>query len=153
MADLTIKGKNTEQRALVTSVAEIPWTDFDGLNSLDLFELPARCFIKSITMIVEQAFNATVSLAVDRGVGDGTDNAVLATLVASTSTTSTTSPQSKGNSITTTLTGRNGWVETGLGLKLDPSGAVPTQGFVTVIVEWYEYTRGTGFHTNYKPNA
>lgn len=130
MANLTATRKFAQKKSYSVSSDVLFTSDFDGTNALDLFSLPENALVTKVTVIAEIAGNTGLTLKVDVG----STTVLSAANVATAKSATTASP----NSLT----------ETGKLIKVTPNKAVSVGQFV-VMVEYVEYTLGTGHFTNY----
>ena len=127
MTDLTRNGKFHEKKTYSVASAELDFSDFDGTNQLDLFNLPADCIVTNAHVIIKTAFDATRTFNVGFSGGAELISVGAASAVA-VLTDALAAPLVTG---------------TGKTVSLLPNAAV-TVGKCTVIVEFIEPNLGCG---------
>ena len=128
MTDLTRKGNFAEKKAVCASAATLLHSDVADTAQQDLFNLPANALITDAYCITKVAGQAllTVDFGFDGGAELGNDMDIDNTGVV-TGTPDTTA------------------IDTGTGQKVTATfSADPTAGEFVFIVEYIEYTLGTG---------
>lgn len=119
-----------QKKSYSVSAATLQVGDFDGTNAVEVFNLPEKALVTNVFTVAEIAGQTGLTLKVDVG----------ATAVIAAGDVDTAGDIAEAG--TNVLTG------TGKAVKVTPSAAV-TSGEFTVIVEYIEYTLGTGHLTNY----
>lgn len=147
MTDITRLRKNAEKKVVSVSSAEIRHGDVAGTTLQELFKLPANALIVTAGVVVETAGQAslTVDFGFDGGNELGNDLAISATGYKQTLIAVS------GNAENITPSPR---IPTGTGKTVTAVfSADPTAGVFHFIVEYIEYTRGSGEYTNFGSGA
>lgn len=122
-----------QKKSYSVSAATLQAEEFDGLNAIEVFNLPEKALVTNAFIVTEVAGPLLLTLKVDVG----------ATSVILAGNADTTGGISEAG--TNVLTG------TGQAVTVTPSAAV-LHGTFTVIIEYIEYTLGNGHLTNYSDN-
>lgn len=130
MTDRTDRRDFSQKKSSCVSAVTLEVGDFDGTNAIEVFNLPERAFVTNVTTIAEEAGQVGLTLKIEVGA-----DTVIATGGADVVNDPTTAAYNK-----LTLTGKN--------VKVTPIAA-PTQGKFVVIVQYIEYSLGTGHFTKY----
>lgn len=130
MVDLTGIRNFSQKKSYSVSAATLRADDFDALNSLELFNIPEKSVITNVYVVTDVAGDAALTLKVS--IGSRTAIAAANVSVSGVSSEVRYNRQSG----------------TGEKVQVTPSKAVTTGDF-TIIVEYLEYTLGTGTLTNY----
>ncbi len=130
MVDLTGIRNFSQKKSYSVSAATLRADDFDVLNSLELFNIPEKSVITNVYVVTDVAGDAALTLKVS--IGSRTAIAAANVSVSGVSSEVRYNRQSG----------------TGEKVQVTPSKAVTTGDF-TIIVEYLEYTLGTGTLTNY----
>lgn len=132
MTNITHIRDFAQKKSYSVSACTLRTEDFDGTNALAVFNLPEKALVTNTYVIIESAGDPGTRL----GVAIGAVEVVVADVGMAGSTTIDS---------TTVVTG------TGKTVYVEPHMPI-MRGEFTVIVEYLEYTLGTGHLTNYSDN-
>lgn len=122
-----------QKKSYSVSAASLRTEDFDGTNAIEVFNLPEKALVTNAYVVADVAGNSGLTLKVDVGT----------TAVIAAADVDTLGDVSEADTNVVTGTGKT--------VSVTPSAAV-TEGEFAVIVEYVEYTLGTGHLTNYSDN-
>lgn len=119
-----------QKKSYSVSAGVLEAGDFDGTNTLEVFNLPEKALVTNTYVVADEAGNSGLTLKVKVG---------------STTTIAAADVDTLGD-----ISDADTKVATGTGslVTVKPSAAV-TEGKFAVIIEYVEYTLGTGHLTNY----